>query len=104
VKVGVERELFAFLENRVDKIEVALKLFDARLISLESAVKEFNFDEVRKRLQAIDAKIVNIESEQRVAGIHFRAHTKRCWCTGHFSGGFSQPEEVLTDAQISQNK
>jgi hypothetical protein len=91
VNVGVERELFVFLENRVEKIEAALKSLGARLSSLESSVKEFNFDEIRKRLQAIDAKIVNVEAEERVTAAHLKTHLKRCWCDGR-SGGFTVPE------------
>jgi hypothetical protein len=91
VNMGVERELFIFLENRVDKMQAALKSFDARLSSLESALTEFNFDEIRKRLSSLDAKIANLEAEERVTSAHLKTHLKRCWCDGR-SGGFTVPE------------
>jgi hypothetical protein len=99
VNVGVERELFVFLENRVEKIEAALKPLGARLSSLESSVKEFNFDEIRKRLQAIDAKIVNVEAEERVIAAHLKTHLKRCWRDSFGGAGFRNPSEIPDDLE-----
>jgi hypothetical protein len=92
------------LLGRMDRIDSVLNRYDARIRVIENAIEAFDFEEAKKQLKSLENKITNVESEQRMAGIHFRAHTKRCWPNTNFPGGFTPSDELPIDTQISQNK